>query len=154
LDLRWCLVSVVLVLSPESREEVQLAVTRIKANLVAAISSMGCLLLGPANAFSVALAFGITTALCFGLRLMPGNRSALAAVIIIMIRDENGFHLTSALGRVVSVVAGCIVALGVTFVFHFELEKLRFWTSKDKQQESNLVQNPHGVVPSEAEGME
>lgn len=42
-DITWCLVSVLLVLSPDSREAVPLALTRIKANFVAAGVSGLCL---------------------------------------------------------------------------------------------------------------
>ena len=76
-DFSWCLISVVLVLSPDSNEAIALALTRIKANLTGGASSFLCLLLGPANPLTVSLAFVVTIVMCHIFKVMTGVRSAL-----------------------------------------------------------------------------
>jgi len=83
IDYSWSLISVVLVLSPEGTDSVELAMIRIKANLVGA--SIGVLLLfsqvpGPWN---IALGAALALFICYQLKLNAAARSTLAAVIII-----------------------------------------------------------------------
>lgn len=120
-NISWCIISVLLVLTPDSKEARPLAVTRIKANLIAAATCLLCLLVQPAGYLMVSVAFVLTIGLCYLFRIMAGSRSALAAVVIIMLHSPDSAHaefwLTS-LERMVSVLVGCLLALGITFAFH------------------------------------
>lgn len=119
-DFPWFLVSVVLVLSPDAKEALPLALTRIKANAIGAGASLLFLLLGPPGPASVCAAFGVTVLLCHAFKAMAGSRSALAAVIIVMLHEPGpGGHLwAAALERLLSVAAGCVAGLLVTVAFH------------------------------------
>ncbi|MBC8083642.1 MAG: FUSC family protein [Hymenobacter sp.] len=127
-DIGWCLVSVLLVLSPDSREAVPLAFTRIKANGVAAGICALCLGLLPASYPVIGFALASTIVLCYLGRLMGGCRSALAAIIIIMLHDpilSRAAVWQTAWQRLGSVVIGCGLALLITLVFHRSYHKLR-----------------------------
>lgn len=127
-DSTWCLVSVLLVLSPDSREAVPLALTRFKANCVAAGVSVLCLGLFPANYFVIGLGAALTVGLCHLGRLMSGCRSALAALIIIALHNPvlGRAAVWQAAGqRLASVLIGCGVALLVTLLFHRSYQQLR-----------------------------
>lgn len=119
-DVNWCLISVVLVLSPESKEAIPLALTRIKANVSGGLVSLFCILLGQPNVYTISLAFILTISFCYLFKVMAGSRSALAAVIIIMLHKEGHDYIlwVTVLERVISVIAGCILGLAITYAFH------------------------------------
>ena len=54
---------------------------------------------------------------------MNASRTALVAVTIIMLHPTEAHVWDNALERVVSVVAGCIVALVITLAFHRRLSE-------------------------------
>ena len=119
-DYAWCLISILLVLSPDSSEAIPLALNRIKANVAGGVASVLCLLVPWPRDVAMVVAVALTVVLCFWTKSMAGSRSALAAVIIIMVRTgEEGTvvgHLV--LERVLSVIGGCVLGLFITFVFH------------------------------------
>ena len=117
-DFGWCLVSVMLVLSPDEREAIPFAFTRIRANLIGGALGFLCLLLGPVQPLTLSLAFILTILLCHIARLMTGVRSALAAAIIIMLHGPDGNSWHTLRDRLLSVVVGCAIGLLVTFIFH------------------------------------
>src|SRR4051812_3451909 len=67
-DISWCLISVILVLSPDGKEAIPLAVTRIKANVVGAGTGALCLLIASSNLWIISLAVAITLSLCYLLK--------------------------------------------------------------------------------------
>ncbi|RFS19078.1 FUSC family protein [Chitinophaga silvatica] len=117
-DIIWVLISVMLVLSPDGSDAVTLAVTRIKANVIGAISGFSLILLHQNMVLMMCVAVFITVVLCNLFRLEPATRTALAATIIVM-THEAGAHLwDTAVERVLSVLAGCLIGLLITFIFH------------------------------------
>ncbi len=120
----WCLLSVLLVLAPDSEDSYKLAVTRIKANLVAAGAG---LLLSPFYSpgilwISIGVIFAIL--LCYLFGVDAGARSASVAVIIILMHDEQHRWWEAATSRASAVLLGCVIGLIITFVFHYP-EKMR-----------------------------
>jgi uncharacterized membrane protein YgaE (UPF0421/DUF939 family) len=119
-DIGWCLISVILVLSPDGKDALPLAFTRIKANFVGAGVGLLCLLVSPTNMWILSLALSITLSLCYLFKFDTAVRSALAATIIIMLHEEGKHLWDTALERVIAVVAGCTLGLLITFTFHFK----------------------------------
>lgn len=124
-DISWCLISTLLVLSPDSSEAIPLALNRIKANVVAGSASILCLFIPVPRLFIVIMALAITIFVCYILKLMVGCRSALAAVIIVMLHESTGKHHSwdSALQRMVAVILGCLIGLLITLIFHRKFTK-------------------------------
>jgi uncharacterized membrane protein YgaE (UPF0421/DUF939 family) len=117
-DISWCLISVLLVLSPDSKEAIPLAMSRIKANLTGAVASAICLTLGSPTFITVSLAFILTIGFCLLFKAMASSRSAVVAVIIVMFHNT-GHHLwDTALERFISVISGCLLGLLITYIFH------------------------------------
>ena len=114
----WCLISLLLVLSPDNKEAMKLAMNRIKANLVG-VSVAGVSLLFASNSvFLMCGALTVTIILCYLFNLITPMRSALAATVIILLH-EGGKHVWVApLERVLQVLTGCLLALVITYVFH------------------------------------
>jgi len=52
---------------------------------------------------------------------MAGSRSALAAAVIIMLHEPGAHPWDAAVKRAASVIAGCILGLAITLVFHRRL---------------------------------
>jgi uncharacterized membrane protein YgaE (UPF0421/DUF939 family) len=120
-DVTWCIISVMLVLTPDNNEALPLALTRIKANLIGGGVSMLCLFIAPVNPVTITMAIVISIICCYLLNVMPGSRAAIAAVIIIMLHgleyNEPRFWAIT-IERVVSVISGCVIGLLVTLLFH------------------------------------
>ena len=118
--LGWCLISVILVLSPDGKDSVSLAFTRIKANVLGATVGLLCLLIAPNNMWVMSLAIAVTLSLCYVFKLDDGARSAMAAAIIILLHPEGRHIWDTALQRVAAVFVGCALGLIITFIFHFK----------------------------------
>jgi len=122
----WCLVSVVLVLSPDSRETFALTLSRVGANFVGGACSLLGLLSGLPDVAALCVTYVVTIAACAAVGLTASSRVALAAVTILMLQHRADVPLwQSVFERIVAVVVGCVVALAVTLAFHRELPTLR-----------------------------
>lgn len=118
-DYTWCLISVILVLSPEGKDALELSLTRIKANLVGAATGVLIILFHIPSPWNIVAGAAIALFVCDQLKLNSGARSTLAAVIIILLHPEEGVHFwDSALSRIVAVILGCLLGLIITYVFH------------------------------------
>jgi uncharacterized membrane protein YgaE (UPF0421/DUF939 family) len=131
-DIAWCLISTLLVLTPDNSEAVPLALNRIKANIAAGFVSIACLLIPIPKMLVVATALAVAIIVCYVFKLMVGVRSALAAVIIVMMHEAGSHHSwNTALQRIIAVVAGCLIGLFITLIFH------RKFTKQEKKPEVN-----------------
>ncbi len=117
-DYIWCMISVMLVLSPDGTDAVVLAVSRIKANLVGAGAGLLMLIIHPATEVMVCGGIAITAAACMLLKLEASARSALAATIIVTLHEAGRYVWDTALERIIAVLAGCLLGLLITFLFH------------------------------------
>lgn len=123
-DIRWCLISALLILSPDGKDAIQLAITRIKANIIGAGVALLFLLISPVNLWSLSLALVSSLCVSYLLKLDMGARSALVATIIIMM-NEVGTHVwLTAFERVVAVLGGCTLGIIITFIFHFSNQSM------------------------------
>lgn len=112
----WSLVSVVVSLSPDNSNT--LAYDRMKANMIGCAAGI-CLYPFPLpNLVILCLGVALTIFIGISLRMTNTLKTALAAVVIITLQEEHEKHWYVALERVSCVVAGCLVALGVTLLFN------------------------------------
>lgn len=118
LDFAWCLISAVLVLSPEGTDAMPLAVTRIKANLTGAFSGFIILLIDLPKPYNMAAGAVISLFLCDLFKLNAGAKSTLAAMIIVLMHPEGAHLWDASLGRISSVIGGCFLGLIITFLYH------------------------------------
>ena len=118
IDYTWSLISVVLVMSPEGKDALEFSLTRIKANLVgASIGFLILVLLVPAP-WNIAAGAALSLFACDRLGLNTGARSTLAAVIIILMHGEGAHPWDAVLSRVLAVIVGSLLGLGITYIFH------------------------------------
>src|SRR5690242_10384237 len=77
IDYSWSLISVVLVLSPEGTDAVDLALARIKANMVGAAVGVLLLFSRVTHPWNIALGAGAALFVCYQLKLQAAARSTL-----------------------------------------------------------------------------
>lgn len=118
IDYAWSLISVVLVLSPEGKDAVELSLTRIKANLVGAGAGVLMLVAQIPWPWNIAVGAALALFICDRLKLNAASRSTLAAVIIILLQQGSNSLWSSAVNRIGAVITGCIIGLLITYVFH------------------------------------
>lgn len=109
-DLFWALLSIMLVISPEGKDSPRLTTERVKANLIGAFSGFLVVFL-PFSIFLKTLT-GIVVAaiLCNIFKLLNVSRTAIVAIIIILIERPND-GLTASIERFLSVLVGCVTGL-------------------------------------------
>ncbi len=112
----WAIVSVVIAISPDNSN--RLAYDRMKANILGC--SIGLCLYTLHIPTLLLLCIGIIGTICVGiaLRLTTTLRSAMAALIIVLIHEDQVKQWYLPLERVLCVIAGCLVALFVSLVFN------------------------------------
>ena len=111
----WAIISVVIVFSPDNNN--RLAYDRIKSNLLGA--SIGLLLFFVPLPNIMRICFGVALTILVGIALKLDNtlRSALAALVIVLIQENQEHNWMIPIERVICVCIGCFVALILTFVF-------------------------------------
>ena len=118
-DKIWCLISVMLVLSPDGNDAVPLAVNRMKANAVgAAIGMLVLCVYNNTDVYAMIAGIALTALACTLLKLEVATRTALAATIIILTHEAGRHIWDTALERLVAVMVGCVLGLVITYIFH------------------------------------
>jgi uncharacterized membrane protein YgaE (UPF0421/DUF939 family) len=112
----WSLVSVVVAISPDSSNH--LAYDRMKANLLGGAVGL-CLYFMDFPALLLICA-GVIVTIIIGtlIRLNNATRSAMAALIIVMIQEGHVKDWDLVLQRVACVFVGCVTALLITLLFN------------------------------------
>jgi uncharacterized membrane protein YccC len=64
----------------------------------------------------------VALAACHRLKILEAARSTLAALIITLLNTNASSHWEAAATRVAAVVAGCVIAMAVTWFFHSVLK--------------------------------
>jgi uncharacterized membrane protein YgaE (UPF0421/DUF939 family) len=113
------MISVVLVIAPNSKDSNQLAFDRIKANILGSSVGLLLFLIRIPNLFLICIGVMLTIAIGIFLKLNSALRSALSALVIVMIHEEgksSTWHI--ALERMGCVIIGCIIGLLITLAFN------------------------------------
>jgi len=119
----WCLFSIILVLSPDHKDAINLAVTRIKANLVGASTGLILFYIHPVNLLMICIGIAVAITACELLKLQAATRSAGVAVLIITMHEPGQHFWNVALERAGGVISGCIIGIIITYVFHIAISK-------------------------------
>ena len=115
------LVSLVLVLTPDSKEAVPIAILRMKANICGLTAAVIALVFGPMGLFTLCLALILCVVFCHLWKAMVGSRSAMAAAIIILWHKPGQHIWDTAVERLIAVFLGCAIGLALTLLFHRKL---------------------------------
>jgi uncharacterized membrane protein YgaE (UPF0421/DUF939 family) len=113
------MISVVLVIAPDSKDSNRLAFDRIKANILGSSIGLLLFLIRIPNLFLICIGVILTIVIGIFLKLNSALRSALSALVIVMIHEEgpnSTWHI--ALERTGCVMIGCIIGLLITLAFN------------------------------------
>lgn len=117
----WTMVSILLVLDPDGKEAINLAETRIKANLVAAATGLLLFFLHPPTLIMICVGVVLVIVICELLKLQAATRTALASVVIICIHQPGKYFGQAALERAAGVIGGCLIGLLITYLVHYKM---------------------------------
>lgn len=112
----WLLISILLSITHDNNSKV--ALDRMRGSIVGSLVGLFAFLLhNPPNLLTVCIGVAPTIALCFYLDLIGVCRTALVGFIIVIIYEEAHSSWTGAIYRMVSVVLGCSIGLGINYAF-------------------------------------
>jgi len=114
---QWSIISLLLVLAPEEKDSYRLSLDRMKANIIGAVVGLAAILLFGMNLSVLLVSVMITILFCTYIKLGNASRSALAALIIVLTDEEHMAGGISAYERMFCVVAGCVIAMVITYIF-------------------------------------
>lgn len=112
----WALVSVVLALSPDNTNKQ--ATSRMVANLLGCCVGLAMYPLNLPVLVLICMGTVLVIVIGFALNITPTLRSALSALVIIMLQEERIKHWYIPLQRMLCVITGCVVALLLTMLFN------------------------------------
>lgn len=116
LPFQWSVVSVVVAISPDNSP--QLAVDRMKANLLGCAIGFALFFIHAPNLLMLCLGVILVIISGLALQLQGSIRSALAAIVVLMVDSTHAHDWKLALGRLSCVIIGCLIALLVTIGFN------------------------------------
>lgn len=120
----WSLISIVIVLAPDNTDSTKLAAERIAANIVGSTIGVTIFILHIPNLWLMGIGVIVTILICAQLSLLNAVRSALAALLVVMMHENQGGHWRVGLERLGCVMVGCLIALLITALFE-RLKKKR-----------------------------
>ncbi len=142
-QLIWAMISTVLVISPESGYSASLAVTRIKANIIGSFFGLLVFFVLPPGLAAICAGIVLTILACSALGMPHTTRTALAALIIVTISEGRTRDWHIAIERMGCVMAGCLIAMGISFLFD------RYW-----ERSGTFPAKPRNPAPSLEHGGE
>jgi uncharacterized membrane protein YccC len=116
-SLLWSMTSIALVLTPKSEESIALIYGRITANILGSLVGFVIMLIHEPNIYLFCFGAVATVLLSKYLKVYTTVRSAVAALVLIMIPAYHEPRTMMAIERILCVIVGCVIALLVTILF-------------------------------------
>lgn len=140
----WSVVSVLLAFSPDDKDAKKVAYDRMKANILGSAVGMLIFIIHEPNLFFMCLGVLLTIIIATILNIQSTTRSAMAAVIIVMLYEKENASWHMALERMFCVILGCLIALLLTLFFDFIIykEKRKRYLRKAKVVKRHYTQWP------------
>ena len=115
--LHWSIISLLLVLAPDRDNSIALPIARIKANITGALVGLFCFMLPLHQLLGLLIGVIATISICSLLKFPAATRSALAALVIVLLQEGGKPMWSYALQRIFAVLLGCLVGLALTVCF-------------------------------------
>jgi uncharacterized membrane protein YgaE (UPF0421/DUF939 family) len=114
----WSLISIILVLAPDRKDALSLAINRIKANLVGAVIGLTLFYIHPINLLMICIGIALAIIISELLSIQVATRTAAVSVLIITMHEPGKYFWDVALQRAGGVVSGCVIGVLITYIFH------------------------------------
>lgn len=115
-ELYWTLLSIILVISPEAKDARRLAIERFKSNLIGSGLGLLCFLIHTPNVYMLLLGVFLSIATCYLFNLMTVARTAIVALIIVLIHEQKQMSWIGSVERFMLVTIGCFIGLSITVI--------------------------------------
>jgi len=96
----------------------------MKGNVIGSATGLLLYIINGPGLLLLSLGVVITIAICSLLKLITAGRTALVAMLVVMIHEKSGNNWEIALERAGCVIAGCAIALVISVVFGFFEKKV------------------------------
>lgn len=137
-ELFWTLLSIILVISPEAKDSKRLAIERFKSNLIGSGIGLLCFLIHTPNVFVVLLGIILSILVCYFFELMNVARTAIVALVIVLIHEQHLLTWLGAIERFISVALGCFIGLFITICTSYIINYLRKKANLPQEETINL----------------
>jgi uncharacterized membrane protein YgaE (UPF0421/DUF939 family) len=116
----WAIISAILVLQPDPVATRRNSLVRFAATAIGGVASVGAVALGLEGTWAFLPALAVTCTACAALGLAEGLRPACVCTAVLLIRPDGAVARADELGfavdRILAVIGGAIVALGVAYL--------------------------------------
>lgn len=116
----WAIISSILVLQPDPVATRRNSLVRFAATVIGGAASLGAVALGLQGTWAFLLALVVTCTVCAGLGLEEGLRPGCITTAVLLVRPDGPIaqadELRFALDRILAVIGGGVVALGVAYL--------------------------------------
>lgn len=142
-DTIWCLLSMLLILSPDGTDSLTLAFNRIMANILGGGVGLIFLTLMPQMMDIWVVILVITTTLAIGYvcKVDASIRSALVAAIIITMPQDAVQSFNTPIERLIAVFSGCFVGVLITIIFHFREKDIFYVDLNSEKSDFSRIKN-------------
>lgn len=123
-DLFWTMISIAMVISPDENDARRMTIERVKSNFIGSLSCLIVYFLPVLTLYKVLIAIVLTILICKYFKLMEVSRSAIVAVLIILVETHPHIGL-SPINRFLAVALGCVIGLIITLVTSFFKNKIK-----------------------------
>jgi uncharacterized membrane protein YccC len=140
----WAVVTAIMVIQPAMEQSIAASAVRIMANIVGGLVGMFVGHFMGDGIWQFLLALLVVVFICDVVRLDLGLRTACVSVAVIMLRSQEGKIVTTASGRMISVIIGCVAALLVQLLAEAVRKRLG-WSAPDM---SAVMRKPPEASPA------
>jgi uncharacterized membrane protein YgaE (UPF0421/DUF939 family) len=116
----WAIISAILVLQPDPVATRRNSLVRFTATAIGGLASVGAVAVGLQGIWAFLPALAVTCTACAALGLAEGLRPACVCTAVLLIRPDGPVAQTDelhfAIDRILAVIGGAIVALGVAYL--------------------------------------
>ncbi|WP_413998604.1 FUSC family protein [Flavobacterium sp. W1B] len=137
-ELYWTLLSIILVISPEAKDSKRLAIERFKSNLIGSGIGLFCFFIHAPNVYIILIGILLSISVCYYFKLMNVARTAIVALLIVLIHEQQQLTWLTAVERFMSVALGCFIGLTVTVTTSFIINYLRKKANLPQEESINL----------------
>lgn len=113
----WSVISVLLAFSPDDKDAKKVAYDRMKANVLGSVIGMIIFVIHVPNLLFNCIGVLLTIVIATALNIQATTRSAMAAVIIVLLYEKENSSWHMAMERMFCVILGCLIALIITLLF-------------------------------------
>ncbi|TRX12289.1 FUSC family protein [Flavobacterium gawalongense] len=135
-ELYWTMLSIILVISPEAKDARRLSIERFKSNLIGSGIGLFCYFIHAPNVYMLLLGIILSIATCYFFNLMNVARTAIVALIIVLIHEQTQMSWIGAVERFISVTTGCFIGLSITIITS---AVINYWRKKSKPSARRII---------------